>query len=185
MRTYIGYIPDSQLNHLQQLIGRSMGDIFSPALEVHDEYILTFGLSLTLEWEKSFLDFHNKWLSTKSDRSYWQFSVLRSDTPRSLDWKTLDLDSWKFEFAASRIYLPKVWYMSKVEVYEVETLLKEKEGREGEIVQYDYAIVCYQHAGRRFCISPAELSANLLRFSLNDHQIDKLIRHCKLRWSTD
>jgi hypothetical protein len=184
MRAYKAYVPDSELDHLQQLVGRDIGDIFSPALEVHDEYIVTFGLSLTLEWGKSFLDFHNKWLSTERGTHYWQFSIMRSDTPRNLEWEVLDRDRWKFEFRASRISLPKVWYMSTVEVYETELILEENGESEAEILQYDSAIVCYQHAGRRFCISPAGLTANLLRLSLDDDQINKQIRRRKLRWSS-
>ena len=188
MVKYQAHIPDSQLENFSRMLGKCIGPIYSPALQIFDGYILASSLSLSSDG--GFLNFKTEHQYTKHDRMYWKLSVEKSDSPANIP-HTLNGDLFG-DPNVTGIYPPQAWFVSEVEIFEARedyTSLYKVEGDEEEFIEFDFALVFHRHVrAEQFCSSPcigSQPNSTDQLFVLTDENIiSQWIGNCKLRWST-
>jgi hypothetical protein len=189
---YQAHIPDSQLENLSMMLGKCIGPIYSPALQIFDGYILasSLSLSLSLSGGDGFLNFKTEHQYTKHEHIYWKLCMEKSDSPANIPY-TLNGNLFG-DSNVTGIYLPQAWFVSGVEIFEAYkdyTSLDGEEGEEEEFIEFDFALVFHRHGGAEqfcssLCIGSQPNSTDQLFVLTDENIISQWIRNCKLRWST-
>ncbi len=180
-------MPDSQLENLSLLVGKLIGPIYSPALQVYDGFLLAprVSLSLSLTGDEGFLNFKTEHLY-KSHIMYWQLSAEKSAWPDNIACPNGSPDLYA-KAHISGIYLPQAWYVNEVNIFTAQYDHRPLQGEDVR-VEYDAALVLRRHGGseqfcRSLCIAPRPNGTDQLIVFTEEGIIRKKTRNLQLRRS--
>lgn len=170
-KLYEARISEEGISALRKLLGVSIYQLFSPALEVHDRFITSPNFSLPL-CGNEYLIMQNSWLETPKEYiDYWSISAHCSTLPKDIK-VVMEEKGQVIVHPVSCIYLLPASRIVKISIYEAKWSDSECE----ESVVYDHAVVFHPENGIRFCIMANQSIADLLDFTNHAEAIELIVQ---------
>jgi hypothetical protein len=174
---YEARISDEGLAALRVMIGRSPQQLFSPALDVEDDYVMSTSLSIPTG-DEGWLIIENTWLETPKDYAdYYQLSITLSPTPKDIAVGSAEHIGKVLNFPVSSISISPPSPIVKITIHEETWSHPECT----ESVVYDRAIIFWHADGRTFSISTHDSIADLLDFTKNPDHVQSFTDTCPCR----
>lgn len=188
MTTYSRQLSPASVIVLRELIGRSIHQIYSPCLQVHQRHIASPSFSLPVSeetaggWVHRYVVIKCEWFETPQVLiDYWQLHASNDPKPNGIEYSSsLGL------IAPCTIQISDTSPIERVEIYQYSWPAAEQQGDEN--VLYDSAIRFACKAGGAFCIA-CQLGgpgiATEVRFSDDEKTICELLEDATLRCLID
>jgi hypothetical protein len=177
MQLFEAKISQEGISALRKLLGVNVCRIFSPGLDVYDHLLSTPSLSIPVDGN-GYVIVENSWMETPKEYiDYWQISVHSSQQPKDIKVATVEGIENVMQFPVSSINLQQASHIVRIYIYEAEWEDPECE----ESVLYDKGVVFEREDGSRFCIMANESIADLLEFTKDEEEIERLIQESRCR----
>ena len=168
---YEARISEEGILALRKLLGVSVSQLISPALEVYGHFISSPSFSISLG-DNGYLVIENSWLETPKEYiDYWSISARYSDLPKDIKVEMVEGIENVMQFPVSSVHIQPASRIIKISIYEAKWSDSECE----ESVIYDQAVVFQQEEGKRFCIMANQSIADLLDFTNHEEEIKAII----------
>lgn len=174
-------ITDEGISALRGVLGLSPQQVFSPGVEVEDEFVSSPSYSIPME-NRGWLIIENAWLETPKDYiDYYRLSVHSSPKPKDISVGSKEHIGEVLNFPLSSISIGPPSPIVKIGIYEAGW--SDPEGEES--VAYDRALIFHRADGGRFAISTHDSIADLLDFTKVEQRVQEFIDSCRCRVSIE
>jgi hypothetical protein len=178
IRLFEARISEEGISALHEMLGLTSQQIFSPAIEVENDFISSPNYSIQMK-NRDWLIFEDTWLETPEERiDYHRISVYLSLKPKDINIRYDDkLGVDVLEFPLSSILIISPSPIVKINILEDSWSAPECK----ESVLYDKAIIFHRENGSRFSISAKDTIGDLLEFTKNEMRMQEFVDDCKCR----
>jgi len=167
---------------LRLLIGKSISQIFAPAVDVDDRIVSAPSLSIPLD-SGMWVVLESQWLETRLGHiDYWRISAHISGAPKDITLQDTDGIGIALVFPVSTIHVGH----PSAPVVNIE--IRERQCSDpdsGESVAYDKAVVFHCGDGSQFVVAAHESIADLIDFSKDRSLIEEILATCLYRLSLE